>query len=418
MRYRKFKIRVIVSLLISIVFMQPLYGTVNGLSTEQLKLFRSGIYYYDAFPSACASGSSSLVGSEDAQRIYNYLLGKGLKPFQVAGIMGNISKESGYNPRRVQNTPTPSGDSDVMKIDDKTGYGISQWTSINRQQDLRDAAQKAGVQDSDMKVQLDFLWTELTGSYKTSSYDPLVVSTNLRDATVIYLINFEGPAAKLEIAEQNDRVKRAQSALTKFGSTTISDASISDTSSVSEVSNCGGDLSNNSNLVGEYSLPVDQKWFDENRIWFSKDHKKYPAADIPVPNGTKVYAVAAGKITRAPIETNNTSYGRGVQILSNDGIRYTYAHGSDGGSVPGAKVNDTVKAGQLIMHSSNTGNVQGANGGYHLHFEINIPGGSCNYYSTSVPGWTCVCPQELLLALGDKKSPPAITSLKPSGCTD
>ena len=149
--------------------------------------------------------------------------------------------------------------------------------------------------------------------------------------------------------------------------------------------------------TGGYALPVDQKWYDENPVWFSKPHHDYPAADIPVPLGTPVYAITSGRVTAAP---NENGYGEGVTIMGDDGIQYDYGHGSDGGKI--VKTGDNVKAGQLIMHSASTGNSTGP----HLHVGMKLNG-------------VKLCPQSLLVALGKHESTlPAVKSLPTSGCSN
>jgi hypothetical protein len=148
---------------------------------------------------------------------------------------------------------------------------------------------------------------------------------------------------------------------------------------------------------GGYALPVDQKWFDSNPEWFSKPHHDYPAADIPVPLGTPVYSMTAGRVTAAP---NEYGYGEGVTILGDDGVQYDYGHGSDGGLI--VKAGDIVKAGQLIMHSASTGNSTGP----HLHVDMKI-------------GGVKHCPQSLLVALGKGLTTlPTPQSLPTSGCSN
>lgn len=68
----------------------------------------------------------------------------------------------------------------------------------------------------------------------------------------------------------------------------------------------------------------------------------------------------------APIGT--ATCGPGVSIQGDDGVRYIYCHGLDGG--PLVRTGDRVTAGQHIMNSGNTGR----SGAPHLHFEIRVAG--------------------------------------------
>ena len=58
--------------------------------------------------------------------------------------------------------------------------------------------------------------------------------------------------------------------------------------------------------------------------WFTKTHHDYPAADIPVPVGTLLYAVTNGVVVGTP-----TSGRCGVGLIFNgdDQAQYTYCHG-------------------------------------------------------------------------------------------
>lgn len=40
----------------------------------------------------------SLKGNSNEERIWNFLISKGLNPFGVAGLMGNLDRESGLSP--------------------------------------------------------------------------------------------------------------------------------------------------------------------------------------------------------------------------------------------------------------------------------------------------------------------------------
>lgn len=94
--------------------------------------------------------------------------------------------------------------------------------------------------------------------------------------------------------------------------------------------------------------------------------------DFAAANGTPIYAIAAGVISAAgPVN----SYGNCVQIshgTASDGSRYDslYAHMSRIAVNQG----QSVQKGDVIGYVGNTGNVYGANGGYHLHLELRVNG--------------------------------------------
>jgi murein DD-endopeptidase MepM/ murein hydrolase activator NlpD len=106
--------------------------------------------------------------------------------------------------------------------------------------------------------------------------------------------------------------------------------------------------------------------------------------DIPVPAGTPVYAVVSGTVTVADEAGGQTACGHDVVLQDDEGIVYTYCHGSQVLVNPGAR----VTTGQLIMRSGWSGAVVPSGpAGAHLHFQINLPGRS----SSS-------CPQPALAA--------------------
>lgn len=96
--------------------------------------------------------------------------------------------------------------------------------------------------------------------------------------------------------------------------------------------------------------------------YYPSSGKYHGAIDYAIPVGTKVVAAADGVV----MSTANLSgsYGTYVVIRHANGLQSYYAHGTKGSIVvsPG----DTVKKGQKIMLSGNTGNSSGP----HLHFEV------------------------------------------------
>lgn len=96
--------------------------------------------------------------------------------------------------------------------------------------------------------------------------------------------------------------------------------------------------------------------------YYPTSKKFHGAIDYGVPVGTPVYAAADGVVM---LTANlSGSYGTYVVIRHANGLQSYYAHGKKGS----ISVNDgdTVKKGQKIMLSGNTGNSSGP----HLHFEV------------------------------------------------
>lgn len=159
----------------------------------------------------CSVSATLLAGGDNPQKIWNYFVGKGLSALQIAGIMGNLQKESGFNPKRVQGTSTPSGDRDIMVIDGRTGYGIAQWTSAGRQQNLHNLAVSRNTTDGDLGTQLDYLFQEMGGIL-----EGLKQQVDVRAATLFFHDKFERSADGAD--GLNMRVSFATAILARFGS--------------------------------------------------------------------------------------------------------------------------------------------------------------------------------------------------------
>lgn len=148
-----------------------------------------------------------------------------------------------------------------------------------------------------------------------------------------------------------------------------------------------------------YSLPVDRVWYERHPAWFTKPHHDYPAADIPVPEGTPVYAMVSGVVTAGPV---GGPCGLGVSYRGDDGLEYVACHGSDGGPI--VRPGDRLLAGQMIMHSSWTGRVIPPTlAGSHLHQGIRRNG-------------VDVCPQLMFEAIAQGHAID-VAAVPSSGCT-
>lgn len=143
--------------------------------------------------------------SDNEKAIWNFLKGKGLNDYAVAGIMGNLYAESALNPQNLQNNGnTKLGMTDAVFtaaydsgkyenfVKDGYGYGLAQWTYYTRKQALADFAKAAGKSIGDLAMQLDFLWKELQGY--TAVMKVLNAAESVRAASDAILTGYEKPA--------------------------------------------------------------------------------------------------------------------------------------------------------------------------------------------------------------------------------
>lgn len=147
--------------------------------------------------------------------IWDYLMKKIDNPYGVAGLMGNIQAESGFNPKNMQNsfekklgftddTYTAAVDSGAYGnfATDGVGFGICQWTYRTRKEALLKSKGNRSI--GDLEMQLDFLWHELSINYRLV-LERLKTAFSVREASDIVLTKFERPANQSESV----KVKRA-----------------------------------------------------------------------------------------------------------------------------------------------------------------------------------------------------------------
>jgi murein DD-endopeptidase MepM/ murein hydrolase activator NlpD len=147
-------------------------------------------------------------------------------------------------------------------------------------------------------------------------------------------------------------------------------------------------------ISGNYALPLKRHWYDEHPEWSTKPHHDYPAADIPIPVGTALYAVTDGVVVGT---TTSGKCGIGVVFNGDDGAQYTYCHGQPG--TQSVTIGERVTVGQHLLDSASTGNSTGP----HVHFSIETGGAKR-------------CPQAFLVSVAEGE-PLAPEGLPTSGCT-
>ena len=149
--------------------------------------------------------------------IWEYLKAQGMTDAGAAGLMGNLYAESSLRPNNLQNSyegKLGMADAEYTEMvdhgtytnfgNDRVGYGLAQWTYPSRKVALLAYAKAAGKSVGDLEMQLGFLMTELSTSYK-AVLNVLKTTTSVRAASDAVLLQFERPADQSEAV----KVKRA-----------------------------------------------------------------------------------------------------------------------------------------------------------------------------------------------------------------
>lgn len=89
-----------------------------------------------------------------AQEVYDYFTAKGFSDAAICGILGNLQHESNINPTQWQ-----IGMPETWSMSSSTGYGIAQFTPAGK---IKAYADSVGKDVSDINVQLDYIWSQIT----------------------------------------------------------------------------------------------------------------------------------------------------------------------------------------------------------------------------------------------------------------
>ena len=159
-----------------------------------------------------------LVGSDNVEKAFNFLISNGYRPVPAAAIIGNFMQESQEGGQGI----SPAAENAESK-----SFGIAQWNpqpGALRKQELEawanDRRLRWYTQTPDDQValltQLQFFhWdfkTQRPGFYK---YTDVVTSNNIALATRLFMDGYERPGASE--AHLNQRIKYAKTTLETYG---------------------------------------------------------------------------------------------------------------------------------------------------------------------------------------------------------
>lgn len=160
------------------------------------------------------------------QNVWNALMSVLNNPYGVAGVMGNLKYESGMKPNKLEGlciqrytqyknvtytdkTYTDGVDSGAItkeeflyplkgitfagKSTHQYGYGLAQWTSMNRKEGLYNLCRSRNASIADEKCQVEWLLHEIQASYP-AVFSSLVSARSTDAATDVFLEKFEAPS--------------------------------------------------------------------------------------------------------------------------------------------------------------------------------------------------------------------------------
>ena len=179
-----------------------IFNQVTGTENYGSDLDFESIWKASGFVSATDSGAS-LTGDTIQERVWMAFKSAGYSDYAIAGIMGNIERESQFQPA-------------VTEYSGGGGFGLVQWTVPSVKADLAAYAQSKGVPVENEELQISFLLGQLdeTGQSEAckfakpqqvinferiaskgsrACYSGWKNATSVEDATYAFCWFFEGP---------------------------------------------------------------------------------------------------------------------------------------------------------------------------------------------------------------------------------
>lgn len=155
----------------------------------------------------------------NAKYIYNELTKAGATPEGACGVLGNLEAESGIEPTNLQNSynsrfgmtdveyteRTDSG-SYLSFRNDAAGYGLAQWTAMDRKDRLLSFIRARGYNSiGSLEGQTAYLLYELKSCYPTV-WSYLCNCNSVRSSAIMVLMRYEIPADQ-SVAVQDYRTQ-------------------------------------------------------------------------------------------------------------------------------------------------------------------------------------------------------------------
>lgn len=293
-RKQSYRLLVVVTAAI-FTFINPI-STVLAVDAFDEQFYSSNnILFYDPRAGDCSatqSADSVLVGGDNLEKIFNFFTGKGLSPEQAAGIVGNISQESGGNPLNAQKGPDTDDPSKITgPVGGGNAWGIIQWDAGNRAVEY---AKKANITTpiGDLSTQLELVWWHMNNETPTSAQNMLAeykTITNIDEATNVYEKRMTGAGTPV----MTNRITAANLAFKLYGANTGSGATPSSSGNAG-ASACSGNSGGAGLASGGMSLQQAQAFMKEYKDLAIKYADKRIADIFTIPeHNVKVYGAVS-----------------------------------------------------------------------------------------------------------------------------
>jgi N-acetylmuramoyl-L-alanine amidase len=188
---------------------QTMAATVNDIDCALVGGYSGTCYYRPCETNGAETAGDSLVGGSNEEKVFNFFVGKGLTDVQTAGIMGNMSQESGFEPQRVEG----GGES---KTPTSGGWGLIQWTPGTKILGIAKEA-KIDTPIHELGTQLEIVWWHMNNISPTSRSNILPEfkkkATNPKTAASAFEELMEGAGTPA----MANRWAAAEAAMRKYG---------------------------------------------------------------------------------------------------------------------------------------------------------------------------------------------------------
>lgn len=264
----------------------------------------------------------ALRGKDNAEKIWNFFLDEGFSIYGIAALMGNLSAESGLDPKNLQNSCekrlnytdaeyTAAVDNGTYKnfTYDGAGYGLPQFTFPSRKEAFYKYAKAAGKSIGDLETQLLFMVEEMKKDFK-SVYSALKTASDVKTTSDLVLKKYEAPKDRSD-AVKRKRAEYGQEYFNRFSGAGEKKGEINmsimvGSARIDEKGNASGgaagdqkQTSAKNDLTGEVSM---QKMYSHSKGWYILRPK------------SAAHAVKMADLMKAACNNANIGYDQGNRL--------------------------------------------------------------------------------------------------------